>query len=409
MELPLPRDNQFLFLDMNAFFASCEQHRRPELRGRPVGVTPTPKPSGCVIAASYEAKKLGVSTGCRVGEAQKRIPGIVIVPADPKFYVQIHNQIHNFLLTEITPNPIKLSIDEFAIPLDKREQWTPNAHALAIHIKKRLSEIFSPWLRCSIGIGPNLFLAKLGTEIQKPNGLVIIQLHNLEQAYEPLQLRDIPGINWGMSNRLHGLGIRTPGQFLAAPQPLLHAAFGISGDAWWHNLRGYRVDVATSPTKSISHSHVLEPNLRTKTEARAVFYKLFLKVMDRLREKQLSTSAVAVYIRSHDAWWQHKVAVRPTQSSFQVFRAMARAYDDTLPPYFQPKRIVVWAWELQPYQPSWLGLFPEDSPKEAQLFAAVDSLNEQFGRWTVQPASLLKIRESAPNRIAFRVPDFAMD
>src|SRR5438477_5035546 len=98
MDLPEPRDNQYLFLDMNAFFASCEQHRYPSLRGVPVAVTPTIAPSGCVIAASYEAKRLGVTTGCRVGEALGRIPGLTIVKADPRYYVEVHNKIANFLL-----------------------------------------------------------------------------------------------------------------------------------------------------------------------------------------------------------------------------------------------------------------------------------------------------------------------
>jgi DNA polymerase-4 len=409
MELPPPRDNQYLFLDMNAFFASCEQHLHPELRGKPVAVTPTLHDSGCVIAASYEAKRLGVTTGCRVGVAKQRIPNIVIRHAEPRSYVEIHNQLHAFLLQEVTPHPIRLSVDEFGIPLTPTEQYTPNAHALALFIKTRLEAIFSPALRCSIGIGPNMFLAKLGTEVQKPNGLVVIQLHTLESAYQTLKLRDIPGINWGMSNRLHAIGIRTPVEFYQAPRVTLHNAFGIMGNAWWYNLHGYKVDVHESPTKSMSHSHVIAPAYRTKAKARPVLYKLWLKVAERLREKQLATQAVMVVIRHNHTKWIHSLHVRPTQSAFEIFQAMAAAYDTDLPPNIQPTQIIVVAYHLAPHENLRLEFFPEDNNKLTDLFRSVDAINHHFGRWTIKPASLLPIGNSAPNRITFRVPDFEMD
>jgi DNA polymerase IV len=409
MNLPSPRDNQYLFLDMNAYFASCEQHRHPELRGKPVAVTPTLHDSGCVTAASYEAKRLGVTTGCRVAEARKRIPNITVLKADPKYYVIIHNQIATFLTTEITPSPLRLSIDEFAIPLTPSEQWTPTAHNLALFLQHRLTQVFSPHLRCSIGIGPNPFLAKLGTEIQKPNGLVLIQLHTLRDAYRTLKLRDIPGINWGMSYRLNSIGIQTPVQFFDAPQEVLHSKLGIMGDAWWYNLHGYTVSHKETPTKSISHSHVLAPRLRTKIKARAVLYKLWIKVAERLREKGLAAGSVAIAARGSGIRWNHIFTVRPTQNVFALFRAIALAYDTELSASFSPIKITVVAYNLKPYQPTWLGLFPEDHVKFDNLYHSIDAINKHYGRWTIQPASTLTIGDSAPNRIAFHAPDYDMD
>ncbi len=393
---------------MNSFFASCEQHLRPELRGKPVAVTPTLANSGCVIAASYEAKAQGVKTGWRVGDARKQIPDIVIAEARPREYVRIHEQIATFLVEEISPDPLKLSVDEFAIPLDKREQFTPNAHALALFIKQRLSQIFSPALRCSIGIGPNIFLAKLGTELQKPDGLVIIQTHTLELAYSQIKLRDIPGINWGMSHQLHALGIRTPSDLFRAPRDLLHQAFGISGDAWWYNLHGYRVNVRTNPTKSLSHSHVLAPELRTKEGARPVLYKLLLKVAERLREKQLAATHILASARSQAGRaysWSFEITTQPTQDAFAIMQATTRAYSQA--DIISPLKMTVIATGLQPYTAS-PSLFGETT-KASQLFKAIDTINASFGRWTIEPASLLQAKESAPNRITFRVPDFAMD
>ncbi len=409
MELPPPQDNQFLFLDMNAFFASCEQHAHPHLRGKPVVVTPTVAPSGCVIAASYEAKRLGITTGCRVGDAQRRIPNVAVIDARHTYYVEIHRRIAQFLEEEIAPSPIKLSIDEFAIPLDKQEQWTPNAHALAVRVKQRMAEIFSPALRCSIGVGPNLFLAKLGTEIQKPNGLVIIQCHTLKPAYATLRLVDIPGINHGMDTRLRSLGIRTPVEFFQAPRTLLAQAFGRLGEAWWYNLHGYRVDHAVSSTKSISHSHVLAPRLRNKQAARAVLYKLWLKVAERLREKQLATRRVVVVIRESHQRSFFVIPVRPTQNPLAIFRTIKMNYETQLSPSIQPIKIYVVALDLQPHALARLPFFPEDSPQYDTCFQAIDKINATYGRWTVKPASLLNIHDSAPNRIAFHVPDYDMD
>jgi DNA polymerase-4 len=411
MTLPEPRDNQVLFLDMNAFFASCEQHLKPELRGKPVVVAPTPGPTGSIIAASYEAKAFGARTFMRVGEAQQHCPGLIVVDSNHVAYKKIHDQIVAFLLTEVSPDTNVRSIDEFAIPLDKREQWSCNAHALALFIKQRLEEIFSPALRCSIGIGPNAFLAKLGTEVQKPNGLVFMQQHTLRDVMGQLKkLTDIPGINVGMNTRLHGLGIHTVQDFFDAPRHLLHAAFGISGDAWWFNLHGYHVTYNPQTMKSMSHSHVLAPKLRTKTKARAVLYKLLIKVVERLRHNEVATQQVFVKVKSLSGRWTKEITLLPTQNAFELFKIFAAAYDKELPSHFEPYQIYIVAFRFRSKQNEQLTLpcLP-DNHRVPQLFDSLDIINRKHGRWTLQPASLLPIKESAPNRITFRAPTYDMD
>ncbi len=203
-----------------------------------------------------------------------------------------------------------------------------------------LATIFSAALRCSIGIGPNIFLAKLGTEIQKPNGLVCIQLHSLPPVYSQLELRDIPGINWGMSYRLHSLGIRTPLHFYQAPRTLLHNALGISGDAWWYNLHGYKVEHTDNPTQSMSHSHVMAPELRTKTKARAVLYKLHLKIIERLRHKQLAAKELTIHIKClPQQYYCFTFLVCPTQNAFLLFESIAKHYNKSVPHLSKPFKI----------------------------------------------------------------------
>lgn len=419
MELPPVVDNRILFLDMNAFFASCEQWRDPSLRGRPVGVTPTLANSGCVIAASYEAKRLGVTTGCSVGEAKARIPSIRIVESKPKNYVAVHKQIVHFLETAVAPDVNRLSIDEFAISLDKSERWTPNAHAVAVKIKRFLATTYSGFIRCSIGIGPNAFLAKLATDIEKPDGLAIVQTHTLEDFYRRLALRDLPGIHFGLERRLNILGARTPLEFYSLSQPRLKRALGVSGTAWWYALRGYAIGAilpgsafgfGTSliKTRSVGHSHVLAPNLRTKAKARAVLYKLWIKVAERLRAKKLGAQAVWMAAESKTDHWSARVIVLPTQNVFAVWRVVARDYD-RLPDSFSPLQARVVAFDLELHDSRQPKLWPDAELKVARVFAAVTKTNDRYGRWTLAPASMLTIAGAAPNRIAFHAPDYEMN
>lgn len=410
MHLPPPRDNRYLFLDMNAYFASCEQHRRPALRGKPLIVTPTLAPSGAVIAASYAAKQHGVFTGMRIQDALQRIPTLAIIPADPKYYTVIHHEIMALLEREICPSPQALSVDEFAIPLDTYESWTPHAHALARLLKQRLREQWSEALTCSIGIGPNIFLAKLGTELHKPNGLSMLQLHTLGRAFRSLSLRGIPGINWGMSWRLHSAGIRTAYQFYQAPHTLLQNLFGTLGDVWWHQLHGYDVSrsVRTIP-KTMSHSHVLAPKLRSKDGGQAVLYKLCLKLAERLRHHTLVTRSLFLSVRTlAHGRWQETLTFHPTDDLFSLFPLMRQRYTEALSLEAAPFKISITLHELQTSQQTSLPLFGATT-HATSLFQAVDTINQNYGRWTIQPASLLPIQDAAPNRIAFHAPQYDMD
>jgi DNA polymerase-4 len=169
---------QWLFLDMNSYFASCEQEDRPGLRGRPVGVVPMLADSTCVIAASYEAKAFGVKTGTGVKEARLLCPGITLVEARPKLYTQIHEAIVNTVSSEL-PAPHVLSIDEMACRLWANERTGGDAVRLALHVKAKMRRDVGSTLRCSIGIAPNGFLAKVATDLYKPNGLVVLRAEDV--------------------------------------------------------------------------------------------------------------------------------------------------------------------------------------------------------------------------------------
>ena len=164
-------DLRWLFLDMNSFFASCEQQDRPELRGRPVAVAPVDSDATSCIAASYEAKAFGIKCGTNVGEARRRCPELVVITGNHSVYAEYHRRIL-WLLRSILPDVRKLSVDEMACPLWGGNELTEgDAVALARRIKRALREHVGEQMICSVGLAPNAFLAKVATELHKPTAL----------------------------------------------------------------------------------------------------------------------------------------------------------------------------------------------------------------------------------------------
>src|SRR5271154_906484 len=197
----------WMLIDMNSYFASVEQHLRPELRGRRVAVIPVESENTCVIAASYDAKRLGVKVGTRVREARRLCPEIVFIQARPNLYVQIHHAILRSI-DQCLPVHKVYSIDEWTIRLLGDEQKRERATTLAHRIKQQLLKDFSPWLTCSIGIAPTRLLAKIASELKKPDGLTVLDPSELPDRLEHLSLDDLCGIGHGMLARLDAHGIQ---------------------------------------------------------------------------------------------------------------------------------------------------------------------------------------------------------
>ena len=184
----LPR---YLMLDFNAYFASVEQQVRPELRGRPVAVVPIEgTDSTCAIAASYEAKRMGVKTAMRIFEARKVCPDLVCVPARHDLYVEYHERLMAEVANHLPIHKIG-SIDECSCRLIGSEREPLNAKKIALGMKAGIHGKVGEHLHCSIGIAPTLLLAKIATKMQKPDGLVVIEEHELPGPLLKMQLTDL--------------------------------------------------------------------------------------------------------------------------------------------------------------------------------------------------------------------------
>lgn len=387
-------NKQTLFVDMNSFFASCEQAERPELVGKPVIVVPTA--NSCALSASYEAKAFGIKTTTPEREARFLCPQVAVVNARPKLYMEYHHRFVK-ILENLTPHVTVRSVDEASIALCRNEDpWE-----LAGQIKAAIWQQLGPAVNCSIGIAPNVFLAKLATELQKPNGLVEIKLNQLEEIYGQIGLRDLCGINYAMERRLNRLGIYSPLDFYKANANYLRHALGIIGERWWLKLHGYTVDESVAATrKSLSHSHVLPPAYRQPETAYVTLQRLVTKVGRRLRKEGVMACHLSLSIRYPDrTYFFHGFKIRPTADTLTLgdhATHLWRLADPRQPVL----KLAVWTHDLVPAISVPTPLFPEER-KRFHLAQAIDKVNDRYGTDTLRFAILDQKGSRAPDRIAF--------
>lgn len=399
--LPIERRERplrFLFLDLNSYFASVEQDDRPELRGRPVAVVPVDADTSFVIAASYEAKRFGIKTGTMIREAKERCPEIEIVLARPKLYVAYHHQILK-VAESVLPIDKVCSIDEMRFQLLGGERTREGAIDMAKKMKAAIRNHVGSEMSCSVGIAPNAFLAKVGTELQKPDGLIVLEAKDLPEALHSLKLTDFPGINRRMAARLQAAGIFDSRQLCAASKDHLLRAFGsIVGERWWHMLRGHDLDIDVHERKTLGHSHVLAPDLRTDKGARDVMMRLMQKASARLRSENLWATAMAISVQGFNRSWHAKTRMPATQDTVtmneQLFEMWKRRDFD------KPRLVAVTFYDLRSEAEFTPSLFTPTKDR-AKLSHAVDKINNRFGKHSVYLAGVKEVRHTADEKIAF--------
>lgn len=411
-----------LFVDFNSYFASVEQHETPALRGRPVAVAPVAAETTCCIAASYEAKAFGVKTGTLVHEARRLCPEIVICLARPELYVQWHHRLMAAIDRAIPLGHVG-SIDEVACELIGRQCRREVAEQVAHQVKAEIAAA-APGnaIRCSVGIAPNAWLAKTASDMQKPDGLTVIEQADLPHVLHRLELRDLCGIGPSMHRRLQAHGIHTVAQLAAAPKHLLRHAWGsIEGERMWGLLRGQWLPQTVTTRASIGHSHVLGPQLRTPTAARSVLVKLLAKAAMRLRREQMLAGALAVRIRhlGHDERWKDDIAFDPTDDSRELLHLLSRMLDGRRqhgrrlagPPRAVPLSVSVTLHRLVERTQSSGSLFAPAHGTH-RLDTVIDRINAKYGHNKVYFGSMQTAleHEAAPMRIPFsHIPETASE
>jgi DNA polymerase-4 len=422
---PVPPDLSpalnWLFVDLNSYFASVEQQVRPDLRGRPVGIVPMMADTTCCIAASYEAKACGVKTGTIVADARRLCPEIVLVEARHEIYVDFHHRIVE-AVESCLPVTAVLSIDEMACRLMGRERPLLAAMELGRQVKRRILEQVGPVMRSSVGLATNRYLAKVASDMEKPDGLVALPLDILPEALCQLTLRDLPGVGARTEKRLNEKGIHTMEELLALDCQQAGELWGsVWGERLWHWLRGEDFDMAeTEHMKSLSHQHVLGPEMRTPEKAWAVAHKLLHKAAMRLRAANLWASSIGLAIgfavpRGDSTpisrfgvptrGWKGEIRLSECQDNQTLIAALTRLWASrpTGEHFDHPYFIGVHLNGLVPDRLHTLNLFEgtEDEQSRMRLMATMDQLNNKYGLSTLAPATMLTAFKAAPTRIAF--------
>jgi DNA polymerase-4 len=373
---------RWLVLDLNSFFASCEQQEAPDLRDRPLIVVPTMAETTCAIAASYPAKALGIKTGTLVYEARRLCPDLKLVQANHKLYVEYHHRILKAIDKHLPVEDV-MSIDEVACRLDKVQQQPAVARKLAREIKREIQTQVGACLTSSIGISANKLLAKLASNMQKPDGLVLLPVDELPRAILHLKLRDIPGIGPSMAERLHKAGITDIAALWKADASRLRLIWGgVVGDKMHALLHGEDIVSPKHARSSISHQHVLAPDDRTKQKSAAIVRQLLVRAAQRLRDDGFFCRRLAVEVkwlgRDRDLWTASR-SFAETQDTAVLLYLLQGIWDEV--PDLKPLRIGVALSSLATEQAHQPDLF--DKPTDTRLVAAVDQLNAKFGKGAI--------------------------
>ncbi len=397
-----------LFVDFNSYFASVEQQENPALRGRPIAVVPVMANSSCCIAASIEAKKYGVKTGTLVAEAKERCPELTLVLAHPALYVHYHHRLLDAIRNCIPIYKVG-SIDEAECHLMGREREPERAIEIAHRIKQSIRET-GDWLRCSIGIAPNGFLAKTASDMQKPDGLVVLEEKDLPDALFRLKIGDLCGVGYNMEKRLRHSGIHSVEQLCFASRTKLKEVWGgIEGERFYDRLHGEVVEQAESQKGTVGHSHVLAPEFRNTPGVNAVLKKLLMKAAMRLRSYDLLASRLYVRVKylGSDSW-ETAEKMDPTDDSKILLHRLIRLLDKRKDNH-KPLAVSVTLTGLMEREGTCVPLFAEMKENPA-LNKLLDNINKKYGNNKMYFGSMQQALDSAPMRISFnKIPDVALE
>jgi len=387
----LPR---IIHLDINSCFATIEQQANPHLRDKPVVVAAYTSNSGCVLAASITAKKFGIKTGMRVFEAKSIYPRVIILQPDPPKYRFIHKKIKR-ILKDYSCKVIPKSIDEFVFKIEKGDVWNT-----CLLIKERIRKEVGEYITVSIGISTNRYLAKVASNLKKPDGLSEINKDNIVDILSRLKLTDLTGIKKGNSARLKLYGIKTATDFLDAPSWKLKLAFGGIGGLYWHlRLHGREIDDFKSKRCMYGNSFAPPPDKADMTFE--ILSKLSEKTGLRLRNANLKASGVHLFVqdREGNSWHMGRKLQRDIFESNDIFKEMKNLLKNS-PIKMNLRHVAISTFNLKKKDNMQLEIF-SDIPKKEKLSESLDFINTKYGEYTIYPARMVNTKDIIKDRIAF--------
>lgn len=396
-----PKPPTVMHIDLNSCFATIEQQANPKLRGKPIAVAAYVGPSGCIVAPSIEAKRLGIKVGMRVKDGRMIYKNLIVLPPDPQKYRNVHLGLKK-IIADYTDKITPKSIDEFCLDLEGYPSFKKGMMNVGQEIKRRIKEEAGEWLTVSVGIGPNRFLAKTAANLHKPDGLDLIDKNNFLKVYSKLSLMDLNGIKSKNTVRLNNVNIFTVLDFYNAPISKTKTAFkSILGYYWFLRLHGFEIDNVVFNRKSFGNSYALPKHLITPEELSPILQKLVEKTGARLRKEGFKARGVHVGIVYRDFSYWHQGVSLPNYifDSRDIYKGAFKIMLHS--PYRKPVReLAESVFNLQRCENTQLSLF-EDITKKENLTKAIDEINEKYGNFVITPARMMGMKEVVTDRIAF--------
>jgi len=375
-------------MDLDAFFASCEQLEHPEYRGLPVVVGARPGQRGVVAAASYAARRFGIHSAMPIAEAFRRCPDAVYLRPDMEKYRRYSQQVFQILET-ITPVVEAASIDEAYLDVSGLEKLSGTPETIGREIRQRIHA--GTGLTASVGIGPNRLLAKLGSEYDKPDGLTVIHPEQVLDFLAPMPVSNLRGLGKQTLKIFNRLGIGTVAQLRAMPLERLEQHLGARAAAsFYRQAFGIASDLVfpDQHRKSISKETTFEADIRDKALLHDTLRRLAADVARTARRENLSGSVVTLKVRfaGFDTHTRQCTRSAPTSDEREMLKTAWQLFlDGKLPD--KPVRLIgigISGWENK--QPAQADLFeqPEQQQDDKRLLKTIDAVTEKFGKGLLQ-------------------------
>ncbi|HET7098749.1 MAG TPA: DNA polymerase IV [Patescibacteria group bacterium] len=397
-----PNKSYVMHIDVNSCFATVEQQANPFLRGKALVVAAYNSPGGCVLAASTDAKKLGIKTGMRVKEAKLLCPIVLVLTPDPDKYRFVHlgiRKIVSYYTNDFSPK----SIDEFVLNLENYPALKNSTMKnIGVEIKNRIKKEIGDYITVSVGISTNKFLAKAASNLKKPDGLEEINKDNFLEIYSKLKLTDLTGIASHNEARLNRMGIMTVLDLYNSPIWKIKSAFhSITGYYWYLRLRGIEIDNAKEVRRTFGNSYAIPSSNGTLTELYPILATLVEKTGFRLRRAGYFARGVNVnlFFKDHTSWQKSQSINQDLFDSRDILTS-AISILNTVPNISPVHTIAVSVFKLNKKDSIQGDLF-QDVYRKRRFTEAVDTVNKNWGSFSLMPAGILKNEHKILDRIAF--------
>lgn len=379
-----------LHVDMDAFYASVEQRDNPELRGKPV-VVGGGSNRGVVAAASYEVRKFGVRSAMPMADARRRCPDLIRVAPRMAHYQAVSKQIFEVFL-EFTPIVEGLSLDEAFLDVTASHKLHGSGVEIATRIKKLIRE--RTGLTASVGVAENKLVAKIASDLDKPDGLVVIRANNVHEKLDPLPVSVIPGIGRQTLAKLQQINIGSIADLRLAPDRDLDSVFGRFAQRTRERAAGVdnRPVVASREEKSISAEETYDIDLSDRGDMERELLRLAEKTAQRLRKSELQAGTVQIKIRRSDfqTCTRQKSLLPPVNGTDQIYHVACELLGIWLEenPGTRIRLLGVGGSKLSPAEQR--DLFAAvDAPAGNAVDQAVDGVRDRFGKLSLSRARTL--------------------